>query len=99
VRARPAHRRRIAARRKTQRWTPGRCVALQVAFERRTLKPVFSLDRLQVIGLKGYRLWATGQLDSTCRAPPMTFFAAMYAKPYLSVIVRASAAIFAVAAL
>jgi hypothetical protein len=22
------------------------------------------------MGLKGYRLWATGQLDSTCRAPP-----------------------------
>jgi hypothetical protein len=20
---------------------------------------------------KGYRLWATGQLDSTCRAPPL----------------------------
>jgi hypothetical protein len=26
---------------------------------------------LQVMGLKGYRLWATGQLDSTCRAPPL----------------------------
>jgi hypothetical protein len=22
------------------------------------------------MGLKGYRLWAMGQLDSTCRAPP-----------------------------
>jgi hypothetical protein len=22
------------------------------------------------MGLKGYRLWATVQLDSTCRAPP-----------------------------
>jgi hypothetical protein len=22
------------------------------------------------MGLKGYRLWATGHLDSTCRAPP-----------------------------
>jgi hypothetical protein len=22
------------------------------------------------MGLKGYRLWATGQIDSTCRAPP-----------------------------
>ena len=36
-------------------------VALQVAFERQTLKPVFPLDRLQVMGLKGYRLWAMGQ--------------------------------------
>jgi hypothetical protein len=49
---------------------PPHGVALQVAFERQTLKPVFSLDRLQIMGLKGYRLWATGQLDSTCRAPP-----------------------------
>jgi hypothetical protein len=24
------------------------------------------------MGLKGYRLWAMGQLDSTCRAPPST---------------------------
>jgi hypothetical protein len=32
-------------------------VALQVEFERQTLKPVFSLDRLQLMGLKGYRLW------------------------------------------
>jgi hypothetical protein len=24
------------------------------------------------MGLKGYRLWAMGQLDSTCRAPPRT---------------------------
>ena len=47
-----------------------RGVALQVAFERRTLKPFFSLDRLQVMGLKGYRLRATGRLDSTCGAPP-----------------------------
>jgi hypothetical protein len=23
------------------------------------------------MGLKGYRLWVMGQLDSTCRAPPM----------------------------
>jgi hypothetical protein len=23
------------------------------------------------MGLKGYRLWAMGQLDSTCRAPPL----------------------------
>jgi hypothetical protein len=22
------------------------------------------------MGLKGYRLWAMGKLDSTCRAPP-----------------------------
>jgi hypothetical protein len=22
------------------------------------------------MGLKGYRLWVVGQLDSTCRAPP-----------------------------
>jgi hypothetical protein len=22
------------------------------------------------MGLKGYRLWVMGQLDSTCRAPP-----------------------------
>jgi hypothetical protein len=22
------------------------------------------------MGLKGYRLWSMGQLDSTCRAPP-----------------------------
>jgi hypothetical protein len=47
-------------------------VALQLAFERQTLKPVFSLDRLQFMGLKDYRLWAMGQLDSTCRAPPRT---------------------------
>jgi hypothetical protein len=45
-------------------------VALQVAFERQTLKPVFSLDSFQVMGLKGYRLWVMGQFDSTCRAPP-----------------------------
>jgi hypothetical protein len=45
-------------------------VAVQVAFERQTLKPVFSLDRLWVMGLKGYRLWVMCQLDSTCRAPP-----------------------------
>jgi hypothetical protein len=24
------------------------------------------------MGLKGYRLWAMGQLDSTCRAPPIS---------------------------
>jgi hypothetical protein len=24
------------------------------------------------MGLKGYRLWAMGKLDSTCRAPPMS---------------------------
>jgi hypothetical protein len=24
------------------------------------------------MGLKGYRLWAMGQLDSTCRAPPLS---------------------------
>jgi hypothetical protein len=47
-----------------------RGVALQVAFERQTLKPTFSLDRLSVVGLKGFRLWAMGQLDSTCSAPP-----------------------------
>jgi hypothetical protein len=29
-----------------QLWRPPRDVALQVAFERQTLKPVFSLDRL-----------------------------------------------------
>jgi hypothetical protein len=23
------------------------------------------------MGLKGYRLWAMGQLDSTCSAPPL----------------------------
>jgi hypothetical protein len=23
------------------------------------------------MGLKGYRLWVMGQLDSTCRAPPL----------------------------
>jgi hypothetical protein len=39
-----------------------RDVALQVAFERQTLKLVFHLI--------GYRLWAMGQLNSTCRAPP-----------------------------
>jgi hypothetical protein len=33
-----------------------RSVALQVAFEMRILKPVFSLDWLWVMGLKGYRL-------------------------------------------
>jgi hypothetical protein len=25
------------------------------------------------MGLKGYRLWVMGQLDSTCSAPPMPF--------------------------
>jgi hypothetical protein len=46
-----------------------RGVALQVAFEKQTLKPVFHLIgyRLWVMGLKGYRLWVMGQLDSTCR--------------------------------
>jgi hypothetical protein len=48
----------------------GRGVALQVAFERQTLKPVFILDRFTVMGLNGYRLWPMGLLDSTCRAPP-----------------------------
>jgi hypothetical protein len=24
------------------------------------------------MGLKGYRLWVMGQLDSTCRAPPLS---------------------------
>jgi hypothetical protein len=28
------------------------------------------------MGLKGYRLWAMGQLDSTCRAPPRSATAA-----------------------
>jgi hypothetical protein len=32
--------------------TTHRIVALQVAFERQTLKPAFSLDRLYVMGLK-----------------------------------------------
>jgi hypothetical protein len=40
-----------------------RGVALQVAFERQTLKPIFSLDKLSVMGLKGYRLWVRCQLD------------------------------------
>jgi hypothetical protein len=40
-----------------------RAVALQVAFERQTLKLASSLDRLYVMGLKGYRLWVMGQLD------------------------------------
>jgi hypothetical protein len=48
-------------------WTHG--VALQVAFERQILKPVFSLDRLYVMGLKGYRLWVMGQLDSNVQSP------------------------------
>jgi hypothetical protein len=26
------------------------------------------------MGLKGYRLWVMGQLDSTCRAPPLKMF-------------------------
>jgi hypothetical protein len=46
-----------------------RVVALQVAFERQTLKPVYSLDRLQVMGLKGCRLWVMGQLDSNLQSP------------------------------
>jgi hypothetical protein len=25
------------------------------------------------MGLKGHRLWAMGQLDATCRAPPLHF--------------------------
>jgi hypothetical protein len=36
-----------------------RDVAVQVAFERQALKPVFSLDRL----------WVMGQLDSNLRRP------------------------------
>jgi hypothetical protein len=27
------------------------------------------------MGLKGYRLWVMGQLDSTCRAPPSPLLA------------------------
>jgi hypothetical protein len=46
-----------------------RGVALQVAIERQTLKPGFSLDRLYVTGLKGYRLWVMGQLDSNVQRP------------------------------
>jgi hypothetical protein len=26
------------------------------------------------MGLQGYRLWVMGQLDSTCRAPPLALF-------------------------
>jgi hypothetical protein len=26
------------------------------------------------MGLKGYRLWVMGQLDSTCTAPPVVLF-------------------------
>jgi hypothetical protein len=29
------------------------------------------------MGLKGYRLWDMGQLDSTCRAPPRRFVASL----------------------
>jgi hypothetical protein len=61
---------RSATRRAVSRVRDCRSVALQAAFERQTLKPFFSLDRLQVMGLKGHRLWDMGQLDSTCRAPP-----------------------------
>jgi hypothetical protein len=46
-----------------------RAIALQVAFERQTLKPVFSLDRLWFMGLKGYRSWVMGQLDSNVQSP------------------------------
>ena len=56
--------------RRRARAAQARCSAARCVLERQTLKPVFPLDRLQVMGLKGYRLWAMGQLDATCRAPP-----------------------------
>jgi hypothetical protein len=30
------------------------------------------------MGLKGYRLWVMGQLDSTCRAPPREVLGQLY---------------------
>jgi hypothetical protein len=41
-------------------------------FERQILKPGFSFDMLQVMGLKGYRLWVMGQLDSNVQSPTTT---------------------------
>jgi hypothetical protein len=32
------------------------------------------------MSLKGYRLWAMGQLDSTCRAPPLCVLLGTYSK-------------------
>jgi hypothetical protein len=40
------------------------------------------------MGLKGYRLWATGQLDSTCRAPPREWRPYVLAPPADSVAWR-----------
>jgi hypothetical protein len=36
------------------------------------------------MGLKGYRLWAMGQLDSTCRAPPRAPSGTRAASPHCS---------------
>jgi hypothetical protein len=47
------------------------CSAAGCVLERQTLKPVFSLDRSEVMGLKGFMSWVMGQLDSTCSAPPV----------------------------
>jgi hypothetical protein len=31
------------------------------------------------MGLKGFRLWVMGQLDSTCAAPPLVFLRSLAA--------------------
>jgi hypothetical protein len=38
------------------------------------------------MGLKGYRLWAMGQLDSTCRAPPSPAAACAFSSAFLAAL-------------
>jgi hypothetical protein len=44
-------------------------VALQIKIRKANFKSTFSFDRLWVMGLKGYRLWVMGQLDSKVQRP------------------------------
>jgi hypothetical protein len=41
------------------------------------------------MGLKGYRLWAMGQLDSTCRAPPHPRVLVLYPLKIAATLFRA----------
>jgi hypothetical protein len=47
------------------------------------------------MGLKGYRLWVMGQLDSTCRAPPREPAAAAAAAAVVEALAAAAVAVAA----
>jgi hypothetical protein len=53
------------------------------------------------MGLKGYRLWVMGQLDSICGAPPrrmdvITLFAAVESSPEVSSAARGAEHVFTI---